>query len=307
MYRKILLVPLTVSILCLMVASSYSGLFDNAAGTSGAQFMRISPGARPAAMGGAFTAVTDDANALSYNPASIAFMPQKEITFTHNEWLQGIRYEYVAVALPLNDSMAIGGSFFFLNAGEIAYRDNEGSLVDEGTYGASDMAATISYSQKLTGKLSVGISGRILSMTIENESAEAYQADVGIIVKLAQTLNIGFSLQNFGQEIKFINEADPSPMNFRSGIAFRTMDGLLTVAADINFMTLDTFVLNTGSEFRIQNYSIRAGYQMVPSQDAFSSLSFGGGLIFDNASIDYGWLMYGALGSTHRISISFKF
>ena len=77
MKRKITSGALVVAILCCLPLISHSGFLDSATGTTGAQFLRICPGARPAALGGAFTAVTDDANAVAYNPASISFMPHQ--------------------------------------------------------------------------------------------------------------------------------------------------------------------------------------------------------------------------------------
>ena len=40
-------------------------------GTAGFQFLKLGVGARPVAMGSAYTAVADDANALFWNPAGL--------------------------------------------------------------------------------------------------------------------------------------------------------------------------------------------------------------------------------------------
>jgi hypothetical protein len=42
--------------------------------TSGADFLLIGSGARSEGMGGAFTAVADDVNALTFNPAGLALL-----------------------------------------------------------------------------------------------------------------------------------------------------------------------------------------------------------------------------------------
>jgi hypothetical protein len=46
--------------------------------TSGADFLKIDSGARSQGMGGAFTAVADDVNALTWNPAGIAFLKTRK-------------------------------------------------------------------------------------------------------------------------------------------------------------------------------------------------------------------------------------
>jgi len=298
MDKKEKLLAILVLILCTSSSISYAATL----GTTGAQFLGINPGARPSGMGGAFVAVADDVNAIFWNPGGLAFLSNKEVTFTHNEWILDTRYEFAAFAYPLG-SMTFGGSVFYLSTGEIIKRNKDG-YDQEDPYEATDLAASLCYSQKLTGKLSIGANGRIISQKIEAESASSYQLDIGALYRLTPGLNLGVALQNMGTGIKFITESDPSPMNLKAGCAYRlpiSFDSSLIIAGDINFR--DNFIiLNTGSELRGDRYSVRAGFQMVPIK-----LSMGGGLIFDKFSIDYGWMFYGELGHTHRVSVSMKF
>src|SRR5687767_5725272 len=50
---------------------------DNA-GTSGAAFLKIAPGARPVGMGEAFTGVADDIHSVYFNPAGLAMIHKPE-------------------------------------------------------------------------------------------------------------------------------------------------------------------------------------------------------------------------------------
>src|SRR3989338_9629171 len=70
-------------------------------GTSGAQFLKIAPGARPSGMGEAFAGVADDLHAIYYNPAGLASLQRVEVTGMHNSHFQGINYEFAAMSLPL--------------------------------------------------------------------------------------------------------------------------------------------------------------------------------------------------------------
>lgn len=69
-------------VFCLIFSSTSSPLF--------AAFREALWGARPAALAGAFTALADDANAPSYNPAGIAFLNSNEITFMYAQLLSGL-------------------------------------------------------------------------------------------------------------------------------------------------------------------------------------------------------------------------
>lgn len=57
---------------------------------SWAAFQESMWGARPAALGGVFTAFADDANAPAYNPAGISWMTQNELTLTYAKLFTGL-------------------------------------------------------------------------------------------------------------------------------------------------------------------------------------------------------------------------
>ena len=70
-------------------------------GTSGAQFLEIEPGARPAGMGYAFSAIGNDPNAVYYNPAGLASLKRVEATGMEDQYFQGVNYDFATVAVPL--------------------------------------------------------------------------------------------------------------------------------------------------------------------------------------------------------------
>jgi len=53
-------------------------------GTTGAQFLKVGVGARPMAMGNAFSALADDANAVNWNPGALAEVKHKNLTASYN-------------------------------------------------------------------------------------------------------------------------------------------------------------------------------------------------------------------------------
>ena len=71
-------------------------------GTPGATGLKIPAGARPAAMGGAFTGMADDLNALMWNPAGLGLMARPELSILHVDYLVDTRYEMVGYANPLS-------------------------------------------------------------------------------------------------------------------------------------------------------------------------------------------------------------
>ena len=77
-------------------------------GVTFAAFDDIGIGARPLGMGGAFVAVSDDANAAIYNPAGLGYITAAAAGFTHVRMYSGaVNHNYAAIVLPLG----IAGSF----------------------------------------------------------------------------------------------------------------------------------------------------------------------------------------------------
>ncbi|MBI4802205.1 MAG: PorV/PorQ family protein [Elusimicrobia bacterium] len=73
-----------------IVSLSYGG------GARPFDFLFLESGARPAAMGGAYNAVSGDVNALNHNPAGLAYLKENQAIFTHSEHFQGISQNYLA-------------------------------------------------------------------------------------------------------------------------------------------------------------------------------------------------------------------
>ncbi|HJT24007.1 MAG TPA: UPF0164 family protein, partial [bacterium] len=65
-------------------------------GTTTADILKINNGIRPAAMGGAYTAMGDDLYSINYNPAGLSYIKASQIVFFHLDSLASIQYEYLA-------------------------------------------------------------------------------------------------------------------------------------------------------------------------------------------------------------------
>ena len=92
-------------------------------GTTSANFLKIPPPARAAAMGQAFTALSDDESALYYNPAGAASMFQNRVAFTHVEWFQNIFVEQLGAILDYGRYGNLGLGVDWLDAGSIERTD----------------------------------------------------------------------------------------------------------------------------------------------------------------------------------------
>jgi len=249
-----LLVSLLVTILILTVTAN---LF--AVSQAAVLFLLISPGARAAGMGEAFVALSDDASAVFWNPAGLAFQQGREITLMHSNWLpqlvSDMSYEFVAYKQNVpNLGGTIGGSITFLNMGEQTHTgeqlDDSGNPIVLGTFQSWDMAVTLSYATKLSKNFGFGINARYIYSHLSPVGAGAEQGegvassfaiDLGVLYKLPflPGFAVGADLSNMGPKITYVDaaQADPLPTNLKVGIAYKVLDtefNKLTICMDTN-------------------------------------------------------------------------
>src|SRR5258706_11795684 len=77
-------------------------------GTEGASFLELPVGARPAAMGSAYSMLAEDAYAPTWNAAGLAFLESAEWAGTHMIYLQSTSYEFGSLVYPLRPGTGVG-------------------------------------------------------------------------------------------------------------------------------------------------------------------------------------------------------
>lgn len=284
------------------------------AGSSAAAFLKIGVGARAVGMGEAQAAAAEGPEALYWNPAGLAVNSRRAVSFTHNEWLEDVRYEYMGLSYPLFNLGTIGFSAGRVGMGKLTGRDEQGNYTGE--FGASDMVLSLGYARRLFNFLAVGAAAEYVSSKIEDESASAFAGSVGAVGELPLPgLAVGVSASNIGGEMKFIDEGDPLPLALRGGVAYLLPFGGesndLTVAVDaVKFNDRDDVMVNTGVEYWfMKTIAARAGYKGNYDEDGLT-----GGLGFKYSPTanlgllaDYAYADMGLFGATHRISVGMQF
>lgn len=109
-------VPAIGVIMCLCNPGTYAAFLDTGLG------------ARPTGMGGAFSAVADDANAVFYNPAGLAQLTQAEAHFTYTDRFSGLEdvsmgSHHVAYAHPFATGGTLAVTWLGFNARSL-YRED---------------------------------------------------------------------------------------------------------------------------------------------------------------------------------------
>lgn len=230
--------------------------------TSSVPFLSIEPDSRVAGMGNAGVAVTDNAAAMFWNPAGLAYQTQTQISITHANWLPGfnadIFYDYLVGAYHLDGIGTIGAHVTYLNLGSQIRTDELGNEL--GTFSSYDVAVGASMGIPISDKLAVGGGLRFIysnlagGLTVggqETRAGTAVAGDLGLLYRTG-TLNVfgkeaevrfGMNLSNMGTQIQYTDDAqsDPIPTMLRVGTAYSMSINeynRFTIAADASKMII---------------------------------------------------------------------
>lgn len=316
-----------VVVLGLPLAATTAGAISSGAGTSGADFLNVGQGsARAMALSGAYVALAEGSDALTWNPAGLAATQQREFAYSYLSYVQGLESPvYMAYAQPMGRT-AWGANVGYMTDSGFDVRDANGLPQQNSSVLVRDGYATVGLARSFFYEsLYLGASLRGIHEDIAGSIHNTVAADVGAMLRPTNNLTLGFALQNFGPSTTDVART------VRGGAALRlndffTISGELSNASDVG----DHFAV--GGEFQLpEEYldfgqlSLRVGYQTVDSYgqsfsstlkdlyvDQTSGLSFGFGLYTSEAfgyglSLDYAFVPYGALGTVDQISFKLKF
>ncbi len=323
-------------------SSQTTGTDVTKTGTTAAAFLEIGAGARAQAMGGAFTAIANDATAMYWNPAGISRLGRMEATFNYANWFLDTQYAYTGLVAPIGSSMAVGVNVTHFGFGEQPVRTIDRPEGTGEVYGASDLALALAFGMNLTDRFSFGVNLKYINQSIWHESASGFAIDMGALYDTPLPgLKLGFAIQNFGtdmrlsgRDIRRAYDPDPAsygndainvlyemdsfslPLKFSFGAAYQVnlaKNHSVLLATDVLHPGNNTESINIGMEYSAYRmFQLRAGYESLQEQDSISGLTLGGGLQYNiqrsmTFCLDYSWVDWGILSSVHRFSIGLKF
>ncbi len=236
--------------------------------------LTVPSGGRAEALGGAYTAISDDSFCIDYNPAASSLLEQNEIALFHNIWIAGAAMETAAAAARHGD-LGFGGELRFFYVPFYEY-GAFGKRSADSLYSEASATFNISYNI-LAGYYFKGIalganlktawrsmpdaSGSIISSASLSRSALALASDAGVMLRfnagkffasrepnlrLALCVrNAGTAITGFGEKIK---TDDPLPTSVSLGLSYRPLKRLLAAAEfkqPVNLSNIGNYMLGT--------------------------------------------------------------
>ncbi len=333
----------SITIILLLVAlTSTSEAIMKKVAQAGFQFLKIGVGARAVGMGESYTAIGRDVNAIFWNPAGLAYVQDREITFSHTNWIADISHDAVAAAWNMGRIGVFGVSFITMNYGDFYYTSVDfstnnlygysgGKRFGGNTFGVTEYALGIAYARSFTDKFTLGgqvkyvyqslgnsrIAVRGKETSVKNE-AGAIAFDFGTLYYTGiKDLRLAMSIQNFSRDIKYELEAFPLPLTFRIGLAMNIFSlwnmensQTLTISVDALHPRDYTERIHFGAEYWFQDMvALRGGYKFNYDEE---SLTAGAGMKYKMGNfglvLDYAYTAFGeAFGSVHRFTLGLTF
>jgi len=286
-------------------------------GGSAVVFLKIEPDSRSAGMGNAGVALADNASAVFWNPAGLAYQTGTEASITHSNWLPefnaGLFYEYLTAKRHVPGWGTFGAHLTYLFLGEHEGRDAQNNPT--GTFKSYDLALGGSYGFKVTKNFALGTSLRFIysnlapgqivgaqetkaGISTAFDISGLYRSDKFNMGSMKGEVSLGFNLANMGPKIQYSDseQADPIPTNLRFGYAF-TVDvdefNSLTLVTDfnkdlINYSGTDSTgrqadpfykaIFTSWSPIQVQSNALNDDEAQFESLSVFDQMTIGAGV-----------------------------
>ncbi|MFQ6674824.1 MAG: PorV/PorQ family protein [Fidelibacterota bacterium] len=303
-------------------------------GTSIFTFLKIGVGSRAAGMGEAVVALSQDASALYYNPASIAQLPGTQVLVTRVRWPADILYDFVGISRPLKGRHYVGFSAGILHT---APMEETTELMPHGTgsyFVFQDRFVALTYGVHMSDRFSFGITVKNVSENLAGNLMESWLMDLGTFYWTGfRSLRFSASLSHFGNqsgpsgsyrrrvldtetgqetEIESGFELFSPPTVFRVGTALDlsvAQRQKMTLSIQLNHPVDGAENVVVGGEYVIYDaLALRAGYKLNKEEENFS-LGAGIGLPVGpvNLRADYAFTNFLHLSDPMRLSLALEF
>jgi long-subunit fatty acid transport protein len=286
---------------------------DPNAGTTGFDFLRITPTAREAALGGAAVGTAPSPTGFWFSPAHALSTESPRAQVGYLNYVAGIHIGSAAYSQPVGTDKGIGFGVVYLNSGTMK-RTNEHA--DElGTFGVSYADLNLSGAMRFGEALAVGVGLQGLYGSIDTFFAMGLTGNVGATYRLpVDGLTAGLAVKNLGLQLKaFQTNRDPLSIDFGLGLGYqpnpslnlaldvhKPIDNRVSVRAGVEGWVADLLALRVG--YNSDGVDLKSG----GGSDILAGLSTGLGIRCRGYELDYCFIPMVELGVAHRISLAFS-
>ncbi|MCX8093630.1 MAG: PorV/PorQ family protein [Candidatus Goldbacteria bacterium] len=268
--------------------------------------LNIGTSARAEGMSGAFTAVADDISAINLNPAGLVQIKNTQIGFSFNKWFMDSFISNIMAGINVGPG-SIGFNIFYMNFGSFDKIESPETDVT-GKINPFGFSTAFAYGINLSENFSAGLSLKFIMQSLLNKTDTGFAADLGLLYKIS-IFSLGLCTKNLGTGGIY-----SLPININPGIAFRILDSqfhTLIISTEYNLIMNSNQEIKAGIEYSFEKtIYLRTGYKYNLSDNYLTELkelSIGVGLSLGVMQINYAYVPYGELGTSHNIMLGLSF
>ena len=281
------------------------------AGVNAAPHLGMGSGARSLGLGGAFTAVADDATSTIWNPAGLPAVDDLTITLSSARMSLDRRHSFIGLIKSVGNG---GLGLSVVNAGVDGITSYNSKGDRTGSFNHNSNAFALSYGHDL-GAISLGASARMYADSFGDHSSTSgfAGADIGLLGhNKASTFSYGIAARNLGSAIG----DNQVPVKIAGGLAYRVLHKhIATFSVDVEHEVIDLpespTSLHLGTEYLIANtFAIRGGTKLNTDR---TQLFAGFGVNVGGLQLDYALKAADSAvnnlddDSTHFFSLSYSY
>ena len=301
------------------------------------KFLSTSMNARASGMASAYTSIETQAQAMFYNPSTMARMDGSvSASGGMIQWIADINYNAGAIAFkPFKGKYGVFGfNLVSVDYGDImrtVVSDNEQGYEEVGTFSPNALSIGMGYARAITNQFSVGGNVKYVYQdlgSVGSSPAEAggyntkgYTAgvvavDFGVHYNTNwNSLNFAMSVRNFSPEVSFYEEASELPLTFRIGLSMDVINltdlnndmHKLMVSVDANRPRDYYEQILLGVEYTFMDRFILRGGVVTPhDQRTFSA---GAGIIQPigdlNMEVHYAYTPFDIFTNVNQLTVQF--
>ena len=313
---------------------------DRRAGANGVAFLNVGVGARAVGLGSATAAISNDVNQVFWNPAGSALRSDiMQVSFDYNQWIADLNHNALALSYNMQDIGTLALGVIMFGASDIpAERDIYPNNPDfqnlswddktSSTYSYSDLMISLTYSKYLMDNLSIGLTAKLISETIDDINTSSLAFDFGSVYDIGiYNWKIAARLSNLGGDMKFYDYQFSLPLAFSIGTSMVPVQ----IEDQASFMlSIDAIKYQDGPQYFFAGgeltimdiLSIRGGYKFNYSgtedegtrhrqkiSTTLEGASFGAGIKVPvsgyDIRVDYAFTSMDLYDGVHRISLCF--
>jgi len=294
-------------LLIVLLSSIAARAVFGAAGSTGASFLELPFDPRAAALGGAATAITADGYSARVNPAGLAFLDGPSLAASQLLYLEDTSNSFLGFAQPLHGGQGFGAALQYFRPGSITARDAGDNVI--GTFNGYSFAGTLAYGRRVFENIAVGLSAQSLESKIDDVSGRAWSGGAGAQWRPSTDVSFGAAVENIGNKLQLLDQADPLPLTGRLGGAY-LWQKQVTVTVEGVFKRGSGPSGHIGFEWpneEDQGYAFRTGFDSEYRHQLSGLAGFSAGLAVRllGQDVSYAWVPLADLGMAHLFTVQF--